>query len=167
MSFNAFKEFMVGFLFENQETSKLYSYNFCATEEGSHRVSFLLFFSWGCKSRFASLVTWCVIVLHVAEKAIYCNAHAQMPKAFPSDTATGSSLHYFVHIVKDKFVLAHLLTVLTKHACQHNSFWRSLCDSSHAPLFLYQSVAWYACDASLGKERYVRLNEWKTRRSVS
>ena len=29
-----------------------------------------------------------------------------------------------------------------------------------------QSVAWYACKASLGKERYVRLNEWKIRRSV-
>ena len=29
-----------------------------------------------------------------------------------------------------------------------------------------QSVAWYACEASLGKERYVRLNEWKIRRSV-
>ena len=29
-------------------------------------VSLLLsFFSWGCKSRFASLVVWCVIVLHV------------------------------------------------------------------------------------------------------
>ena len=27
MSFNAFKEFMVGFLFKNHETSKLYSYN--------------------------------------------------------------------------------------------------------------------------------------------
>ena len=29
-----------------------------------------------------------------------------------------------------------------------------------------QSVAWYACEASLGKERYVGLNEWKIRRSV-
>ena len=29
-----------------------------------------------------------------------------------------------------------------------------------------RSVAWYACEASLGKGRYVRLNEWKTRRSV-
>ena len=27
MSFKAFKEFMVGFLFESHETSKLYSYN--------------------------------------------------------------------------------------------------------------------------------------------
>ena len=27
MSFKAFKEFMVGFLFENYESSKLYSYN--------------------------------------------------------------------------------------------------------------------------------------------
>ena len=29
-----------------------------------------------------------------------------------------------------------------------------------------QSVAWYAWEASLGKERYVRLNELKIRRSV-
>ena len=29
-----------------------------------------------------------------------------------------------------------------------------------------QSVASYACEASLGKERYVGLNEWKIRRSV-
>ena len=29
-----------------------------------------------------------------------------------------------------------------------------------------QSVAWYACEASLGNERYVRLNEWKIRKSV-
>ena len=31
-----------------------------------------------------------------------------------------------------------------------------------------QSVAWYACEAALGKERYayVRLNGWKTRRRV-
>ena len=42
--------------------------------------------------------------------------------AYPSDTASGSSLHYFAHIVKVKFVLIHLLTELTKHACQHNSF---------------------------------------------
>ena len=28
MSFEAFKEFMVGLLFENHETSKLYSYKF-------------------------------------------------------------------------------------------------------------------------------------------
>ena len=29
-----------------------------------------------------------------------------------------------------------------------------------------QSVTWYACEATLGKERYVMLNGWKTRRSV-
>ena len=29
-----------------------------------------------------------------------------------------------------------------------------------------QSVAWYACEAALGKERYVRLNGWKIQRSV-
>ena len=26
---------------------------------------------------------------------------------------------------------------------------------------VHQSVAWYACEAPLGKERYVRLNGWK------
>ena len=29
-----------------------------------------------------------------------------------------------------------------------------------------QSVAWYACEAALGKERYVRLNGHKAQRSV-
>ena len=61
---------------------------------------------------------------------------SEMPKASPNDKATGSSLHYFAHIVKVKFVTTHLLTVLTKHSCQHNSFWGSRYDSSHAPLFL-------------------------------
>ena len=34
--------------------------------------------------------------------------------------------------------------------------------------YFNQSVAWYACEAALGKERYayVRLNGWKARRSV-
>ena len=36
----------------------------------------------------------------------------------------------------------------------------------HTPVWINQSAAWYACEASLGKERYVRLNEWKTRRNV-
>ena len=48
------------------------------------------------------------------------NLTSEMHIASPSDTASGSSLHYFDHIVKVKFVLIHLLTVLTKHACQHN-----------------------------------------------
>ena len=50
-----------------------------------------------------------------------------------SDTDTGSLHHYFTHIVKVKFAPTHLLTILTEHACQHNSFWRSRCDSNHAP----------------------------------
>ena len=29
-----------------------------------------------------------------------------------------------------------------------------------------QSVAWYACEAPLGKERCFRINGWKTRKSV-
>ena len=29
-----------------------------------------------------------------------------------------------------------------------------------------QNVSWYACEPPLGKERYVSLNGWKTRRSV-
>ena len=27
----------------------------------------------------------------------------------------------------------HLLIILTRHACHHNSFWESRCDSNHAP----------------------------------
>ena len=29
-----------------------------------------------------------------------------------------------------------------------------------------QSVAWYACEAALGKERYVTLNGYKAERSI-
>ena len=29
-----------------------------------------------------------------------------------------------------------------------------------------QGVAWYAREAPLGKERYIRLDRWKTRRSI-
>ena len=65
---------------------------------------------------------------------------SEMPKASPSDTATRSSRHYFAHIVKVKFVLTHLLSVLTKHACQHKSFWGSRCDSSHAPTISLKPV---------------------------
>ena len=57
-----------------------------------------------------------------------------------SDTASGSSLHYFALIVKVKSVLIHLLTALTKHACQHNSFWGSRCVSSHAPTISLKPV---------------------------
>ena len=71
----------------------------------------------------------------------------EMLKASPSDTATRSSLHYFVHIVKVRFVLFHLLTVLTKHACQHNSFWGSRCDSSHAPTISLKPVLFTAISA--------------------
>ena len=40
---------------------------------------------------------------------------------------------YFAHIVKVKFAHPHLVIILTKHACHHNSFWGSRCDSNHAP----------------------------------
>ena len=60
-----------------------------------------------------------------------------------SDTASGSSLHYFTHIVKVKFVLIHLLTVLTEHACQHNSFWGSRCVSSHAPNYFSKTSTFH------------------------
>ena len=61
-----------------------------------------------------------------------------------SDTATESSLHYFAHIVKVKFVLTHLLTVLIKHACQHDSFQGSRCVSSHAPTISLKLVLFTA-----------------------
>ena len=41
-----------------------------------------------------------------------------MPQASPSDTATGSSLHYFAHIAKVKFAHpTHLLTNNTNRVC--------------------------------------------------
>ena len=61
-----------------------------------------------------------------------------------SETVSGSSLHYFADIVKVKFVLTHLLTVLTKHACQHNSFWGSRCVNSHIPTISLKSVLFKA-----------------------
>ena len=58
----------------------------------------------------------------------------EMPQASPTDKATGSLPHYFVHIVKAKFAHPiHLVTILTEHACHHNSFWGSRCDSNHVP----------------------------------
>ena len=68
------------------------------------------------------------------------NLTSEMHKASPSDTASGSSLHYFAHIVKVKFVLTHLLTAQTKHACQHNSFWGSRCVSSHVPIISLKTI---------------------------
>ena len=47
--------------------------------------------------------------------------------------ATRSLPPYFAHIVKVKFAHFHLLIILTKYACHHNSFWGSRCDSNHAP----------------------------------
>ena len=75
------------------------------------------------------------------------NLTSEMRKASPSDTASGSSLHYFAHIVKVKFVLTHILTVPTKHACQHNSFWGSICVSSHAPTISLKPVPFMAISA--------------------
>ena len=75
------------------------------------------------------------------------NLTSEMHIASPSDTASGSSLHYFAHIVKVKFVLIHLLTVLTKHACQHNSFWGSRCVSSPAPTISLKPVLFTAISA--------------------
>ena len=75
------------------------------------------------------------------------NLTSEMSKASPNDMATGSSLHYFAHIVKVKFVLTHLLTVLTKHACQHNSFWGSKCVSSHTPTISLKPVLFTAISA--------------------
>ena len=57
----------------------------------------------------------------------------KMPQAFPSDAATRNLLLYFARIGWVKFVHpTHLLTILTKHACYHNSLWGSRCDSNHA-----------------------------------
>ena len=75
------------------------------------------------------------------------NLTSEMCKASPSDTASGSSLPYFAHTVKVKFVLTHLLTVLTKHACLHNSFWGSRCVSSHASTISLKPVLFTAVSA--------------------
>ena len=56
-----------------------------------------------------------------------------MSQASHSDMATSSLPPYFAHIVKVKFAHPHLLIILTKHSCHHNSFWGSRCDSNHAP----------------------------------
>ena len=57
----------------------------------------------------------------------------EMPQATPSDMATRSLPPYFAHIVKIKFAHPHLLIILRKYACYHNSFWGSRCYSNHAP----------------------------------
>ena len=67
-----------------------------------------------------------------------------MPQASPSDTATRSLPHYFAHKVWIKFAHpTHLLTVLTEHACHHNSFWGSRCDNNHAPTISLKLVHFY------------------------
>ena len=64
-----------------------------------------------------------------------------MLQASPSDMVTESLSHYFAHIVKVKFAHPiHLLTILTEHACHHNSFWGSRCDSNHAPTISLKPV---------------------------
>ena len=64
-----------------------------------------------------------------------------MPQASPSNTATGSLPHYFDHIVKVKFAHpTHLLTIITEHACHHNSFSGSRCDGNHAPTISLKPV---------------------------
>ena len=57
----------------------------------------------------------------------------KMPQALPVILATRSLLFYFAHIVSVKLAHPHLLIILIKHACHHNSFWGSRCDSNHAP----------------------------------
>ena len=63
-----------------------------------------------------------------------------------------------------------LLPISVNTHCWHD---KSRHDAKVVPLFPLetlmvltenQSVAWYTCEATLGKERYVRLNGWKTRR---
>ena len=37
----------------------------------------------------------------------------------------------------------HLLTILTKHSCHHNSFWESRCDSNHGPTISLKPVRFH------------------------
>ena len=63
-----------------------------------------------------------------------------MPQASPCDMVTRSLPPYFAHIVKVRFAHPHLLTILTKYTCLHDSFWGSRCDSSHAPTISLKPV---------------------------
>ena len=67
-----------------------------------------------------------------------------MPQASPSDIATRSLPHYFAHIVKVKSAHPRLLIILTKHACHHNRFWGSRCDSNHACTISLKLVHFHA-----------------------
>ena len=56
-----------------------------------------------------------------------------MPQASPSDMATRSLPPLLRSHSQGQICTLHLLIILTKHACHHNSFWGSRCDSNHAP----------------------------------
>ena len=64
---------------------------------------------------------------------------------FPTPlSACGPSCEFLDYHTQVKFVLTHLLTVLIKHACHHNSFWGSRCVSSHAPTISLKPVLFTA-----------------------
>ena len=53
-------------------------------------------------------------------------------QASPSDTATRSLPPLLSSHSQGQICTPHLLIILTKHACHHNSFWGSRCDNNHA-----------------------------------
>ena len=78
-----------------------------------------------------------------------CNANGPLSQVQRDELATGLSFEDTVEFLKAVvFVLRETSSAIR---------WR---------IAVNQSFTWYACEASLGKERYVRLNEWKIRRSV-
>ena len=61
-------------------------------------------------------------------------SHNRLNPAWDRYAIICSPFWYSLSLVKVKFCTLTSTNIVTKHACQHNSFWRSWCDSSHVPL---------------------------------
>ena len=82
------------------------------------------------------------------------------------DIKTMGEYHY-LYLKSDVLLLADVFESFRKTCLQ----CYKLCHYFTSPglswdAMLKKSIACYACEASLGKERYVKLNEWKIRKSV-
>ena len=88
-------------------------------------------------------------------------SHPEQPiEEMEQTTPTTSVVH---SQTKQKVLLQTARTVAYGNDKTRTVPVRVLFDSCSQRTFINQSVAWYACEASLGKERCVRLNEWKIR----
>ena len=74
----------------------------------------------------------------------------EMSQASPSDMATRSlpPPPYFTQIVIFKFAHPHPLIILTKHVCDHNTFWEADVTTTMCALFLQNSYTSTAISAS-------------------